>query len=429
MGMTLTEKIFMRHVGRSVKPGEIVLANIDATFSHDAVRPLAHEIFQHMGGDRVFDPQRVLHFIGHQYPAPGEAYALVHQKIREFCKEQGSVFYEGEGSCHMVMLEKGHVTPGDLVVGADSHTCTYGALGAFSTGIGASDLGAVLMGGKLWFMVPETVRMKISGKLSPGVFAKDVILYIIGKMTADGANYQAVEFTGPVIEKLSMAGRFTICNMAVEMGAKAGLIAPDETTLEWVRKRTIKEFTPETPDPDAHYAQVLEFDVSHLSPYVAKPHNVDNGVPVEEVMGTTIHQANLTSCTTGDIENLRIAASILKGRKIALGIRLFVVPGSREILKAALKEGLIDTFIDAGGCVGPPGCGGCAGTSFGVPSDGEIVISTANRNFKGRIGNPRASIYLASPATVAASALEGRIADPRHYLKNEEVDPAQGGKR
>jgi len=314
------------------------------------------------------------------------------------------------------MPEKGHVLPGDLVVGTDSHTCTYGALGAFSAGIGSTDMGVTMITGELWFIVPETVRINIIGNLPRGVFAKDIILYIIADVTADGATYQAVEFAGSVIEKMSMDARFTICNMAVEMGAKAGLISPDETTLEWVKGRATRKFTPEVPDPGAHYTKVIEFDLSNLSPYVSKPHYVDNGVPVEQVVGTPIHQANIVSCTAARIEDLRIAASILKGRRIAPGIRLFVVPASREVLKGAIEEGLIPIFIDAGGHIGIPSCACCGGGVYGTPADGEVIISTANRNFQGREGNPRGFIYLASPATVAASALQGRIADPRPYF-------------
>ena len=417
MGMTMAEKIFSRHAKRKVKAGEFVLADIDATMSHDANRPLAVEAFQDLGGGKIFDPKRVFMLLDHHFPAPGQGAALSHQKLRKFCAEQGCTLYEGEGIAHVVMPEKGHVLPGDLVIGTDSHTCTYGAVGALSTGMGSTDMAVALMTGKLWFLVPETIRMNITGKLQPGVFAKDVILHIIASITADGATYQAVEFAGPVIEKMSMDGRFTLCNMAVEMGAKAGMVPPDETTMEWVKGRAKRPFTPEIPDPDAIYAKVLEFDGSQLSPYIAKPHYVDNGVPIEKVLGTKIQQANLVSCTAARIEDLRIGASILKGRKLAPGVRMMVVPASREVLKQALEEGLIATFVEAGGHVGSPNCGGCGGDMFGTPGDGEVVISTANRNFQGRLGNPKAFIYLASPATVAASAIAGEIADPRPYFK------------
>jgi len=280
-------------------------------------------------------------------------------------------------------------------------------------------MAVALMTGQLWFLVPETIRMNIGGKMPPGVFPKDLILHIIGKITADGATYQAVEFAGPVIEKMSMDGRFTLSNMAVEMGAKAGLIAPDQITLDWVKGRAQRKFTPERPDPDAPYAKILEFDVTNLPPYVAKPHYVDNVAPIGEVAGTPVQQANLVSCTAARIEDLRTAASILKGRRLAPGMRMMVVPPSREVLKMALNEGLISIFVDAGCNVGAPNCGGCGGDTFGTPSDGDVVISTANRNFKGRLGNPNSFIYLASPATVAASAIAGCIADPRPYFQGQ----------
>ncbi len=424
MGKTMAEKILSRHAGRDVKPGEIIVADIDATVSHDANRPLALEVFQKMNGEKLFDPQRVVQVIDHHYPAPGEANAAVHHKMRKLSKALGCNIFEGDGICHVLMPEKGFVLPGDLVVGTDSHTCTYGAIGAFSTGVGSTDMGVALITGKLWFMVPETIKMNFTGTLPPGVFAKDLILFVIASVTADGATYEAVEFTGPVIEKLSMDGRFTLSNMAVEMGAKAGMIPPDEKTLSWVNRHSPRrEFTPERPDADASYSKSLTFDVTDLSPYVAKPHYVDNGIPVEKLLGTPIHQGNLTSCTASRLEDLRIAAHVLKNRKLADGIRFFIIPSSRSILQKALAEGIIQTLVDAGACIGSPSCFGCSGGGhFGVPADGEVVISTANRNFQGRLGNPKAFIYLASPATVAASVLEGRIADPRPYFKDFKVE-------
>ena len=415
--MTLAEKILSRHAGREVKPGEIVLATVDATVSHDSNRPQAAEIFHNLGGKKVFNPDRVAMMLDHHFPAMAEANARIHKLIRDFSKEQGLIFYEGEGICHMVMPENGHILPGEILVGTDSHTCTSGAIGAFAAGVGSTDMGFALITGKLWFMVPETIKMNITGKLPPGVFAKDVILYIIASVSSEGATYKSVEFTGPVVDNLSMDARFTLCNMAVEMGAKVGMVPPDEKTLQWVKGRAKREFTPELPDLDANYAEVLEFDVSKLSPFVATPHQVDNGVPIEEVLGTPVNQANIVSCTCSRLEDLRIVASILKGRKIAKDMRLMVVPGTKEVLKKALDEKLISIFVEAGGNVGTPNCMGCsAGGHFGVPSDGETIISMANRNFKGRLGNPNAFIYLASPATAAATALEGKIADPRQYF-------------
>jgi 3-isopropylmalate/(R)-2-methylmalate dehydratase large subunit len=418
MGMTLAEKIFSEHAGRDVRPGEILIADIDSMVTHDANRPLALEVFQKMNAKKLCDPQRLVQIIDHHYPAPGEANAMVHWKMRQVSTQLGCKLYENEGICHAVMPEKGHVLPGDLVVGTDSHTCTYGALGAFSTGVGSTDMGVAMISGKLWFMVPETIKININGTLPLGVFAKDVILYIIASITANGATYQAVEFAGAVIEKFSMDARFTICNMAVEMGAKSGMIAPDQTTINWVNNRKpLRAYSIQLPDPDARYAKELTFDVAQLSPYVAEPHYVDNGVSVEEVIGTPINQGNLASCTAARLDDLRVAAKILKARKVASGVRFLVVPSSREVLKIALSEGIISTLVDAGASIKSPSCAGCSGgAAFGVPADNEVVISTANRNFKGRLGNPKASIYLASPATVAASVLEGKIADPRSFF-------------
>jgi 3-isopropylmalate/(R)-2-methylmalate dehydratase large subunit len=418
MGMTLAEKIFSRHTGHAVKAGEIVVADLDAMMTHDANRPLGLDVFNRMKGNKLCDPKKVIQMIEHHYPAPGAANALAQRKMRQFHQEMGGIFYEGEGICHSVMPEKGHVLPGELVVGTDSHTCTYGALGAFSAGVGSTDMAVAMISGKLWFMVPETIKMNIIGTLPPGVFAKDIILHIIASITADGATYKAVEFAGPVIENLSMDARFTIANMAIEMGAKAGMIAPDRTTLEWVNRRNPDHaFTPDGPDPDARYTEEMTFDVTRLSPYVAKPHRVDNGAPLEEVLGTPIHQGNLSTCTAARLEDLRIAAKILKGKKIAPGIRFFVVPSSKEVFTLALAEGILSTLIDAGAHIKSSSCAACSGGSaYALLADEEVAITTANRNFQGRLGNPKAFIYLASPATVAASVLEGKIADPRPYF-------------
>jgi len=417
MGMTLSEKILSKHAGRSVKPGEFILAKIDATLSHDANRPLVVDAFKDMGGIKVFNPKQVVMALEHNYPAITESNIVTHQKIREFCEEQKCIFYEGEGIGHSIMMEKGHVLPGNLVVATDSHTTTYGALGAFATGIGSTDMAVALMTGKLWFLVPETIRINLLGTLQPGVFSKDIILYIINKMTADGATYKAVEFGGPVINDLSMDARITLANMSVEMGAKVALIEPDDVTFKWLKNRYSMKFTPEYADPDANYSEIIDIDVSTITPYIAKPHRVDNGVPIEEIEGIPVNQGNIVSCTGARLEDLRNAASILKGRKISVGQRLMIVPSSREVFKAALEEGLISIFVDSGGIIGSPSCAGCSGQKFATPSDGDAVISTANRNFVGRLGNSKAFIYLASPATVAASVLSGKITDPRHFLK------------
>jgi len=417
MGMTLVEKILSNHVGRSVKQGEFVLATIDATMSHDANRPLAIDAFYDMGGTTLFNPDRVVMALEHNYPALSDAHIVSHQKIRTFCKEQKCRLYEGEGIGHSIMMEKGHVLPGDLVVATDSHTTTYGAVGAFASGIGSTDMAVALMTGKLWFLVPETIKINVMGTLPAGVSSKDIILYVIHKMTADGATYKAVHFGGTAIGTLSMDARMTMTNMAVEMGAKVAFIEPDDVTFDWLKNRTAKTISPVYADPDAVYADLIDIDVSKLSPFIAKPHRVDNGASIEDVEGTPIHQGNIVSCTGARLDDLRIAAAILKGKKILEGQRLVIVPSSREVFKAALNEGLISIFVESGGIIGSPSCAGCSGQKFATPGDGDVVISTANRNFLGRLGNSKASIYLASPATVAASVLNGKITDPRRYLK------------
>ena len=323
----------------------------------------------------------------------------------------------GEGVCHQLVPEKGHVGPGSLVIGADSHTCTYGALNAFATGVGSTDLAAALISGKMWFKVPESIRFVCRGRLPAGVYSKDLILYLIGQVTADGATYMAAEYTGEAIAALSVDARFTIANMAIEMGAKAGLMEADDKVWDWVREHRVPSgrgsFEAVSPDPEAVYARVLEYDVSGLEPQVAKPHQVDNVAPVGEVAGIAIQQAVLGTCTNGRLEDLRIAAGILKGRRVHPEVRFIVAPASRRIFLEAMDEGIIQELVRSGAAVVTPGCGPCVGTHNGIPADGENVISTANRNFKGRMGNSNAFIYLASPATVAASALAGAIADPR----------------
>ena len=302
-------------------------------------------------------------------------------------------------------------------MGADSHTCTYGALGALSTGVGSTDLAVALATGKNWFKAPETIKIILKGRIPKGVFAKDILLYIAGDLTANGATYHALEFYGPAIAQLSMDGRFTMCNMVVELGAKCGFMPVDEKTTQWLSKRTNKKYTVYEADADARYIAVKEYDVSKIPPSLAKPHTVDNYAAIQDVKGTRINEAFIGTCTNGRLEDLKIAARILKNKKIKQGVKLIIAPASQDIYREALKGGLIETFINAGAVVLNPGCGPCVGTHQGVPADGEVVISTANRNFIGRMGNPKAFIYLASPATVAASALLGKIADPRKYFK------------
>jgi len=322
----------------------------------------------------------------------------------------------GEGVCHQLIPEEGNVVCGDLVLGADSHTCTYGAINVLSTGVGSTDLAITLASGKNWFLVPESIKVVLNGRLPKGVYSKDVILAIIKEFGANGCTYRSVEFYGPVIDKLSVDARFTISNMAVEMGAKCGLMEADIKVTRWIKKHSKRLPRPVSADKNARYAMVKEFDLSRLAPQVAKPHTVDNVEDVSAVKGTRIDQAFLGTCTNGRLEDLKIACSILKNRRVRKGVKFIVAPASKRIYLNAAKEGLIDIFVKSGSVVIPPGCGPCVGTHCGILADNEVAISTANRNFKGRMGNPKGFIYLASPATVTASAIEGRIADPRKYL-------------
>ncbi|MEK7375917.1 MAG: 3-isopropylmalate dehydratase large subunit, partial [Candidatus Margulisiibacteriota bacterium] len=406
------------------KAGDIVIADLDFMIGQDGTSGVAIDVFNKMGGknlpagrQEVFDPKKIAIIIDHSSPSPNEGVSAIHKKIREFAEKYGVFLYDiGCGVCHQITPEQGHVVPGDLVIGADSHTCTYGAINVFSTGIGSTDLAAGMISGKLWFKVPETIQFVVNGKWPKGVYSKDLILKIIGDVRADGATYMASEFVGSAIDELSVDARFTISNMAIEMGAKAGLMRADKKTLEWVKKHSTRTPQPVESDKDAVFSAVKEYDVSKLTPMVAKPHTVDNFAPIEEVEGTEIQQGFIGTCTNGRLEDLEIAASVLKGKKVNKNSRLIVAPASKQIFLDAMKKGLVETIMEAGGVFVTPGCGPCVGTHNGVPSDGEKAISTANRNFKGRMGNTKADIFLASPATVAASVIEGKITDPRRYL-------------
>ena len=410
MGKTVTEKIFSRASKKDVKAGDFVFAEIDLAMANDITAPLAIKAFNEItNGGRVFDPKRIVIVLDHQSPADSINAAENHKKLRKFADEQGIIFYDvGEGIAHQLMVEK-HVKPGMLVVGADSHTCMYGALGAFSTGIGSTDMGAVFALGKLWFKVPETIKFEINGKLSKGVYSKDVILKIIGMIGADGANYKAAEFCGEAIRNMDMSQRFTMTNMAIEMGAKAGIIEPDKETKRYLGT----EFEEIRSDEDANYERVIELDVSDLEPQVALPHKVDNVKPISEVEGIKADQVFIGSCTNGRFEDLKIAAEILKGEKVAKGTRLIIIPASKNEYMRALKEGLIEIFVEAGAIVEHPCCGPCMGGSFGLIASGENSVSTSNRNFIGRQGSPEGKIYLVSPATAAATAIYGVLTDPR----------------
>ena len=415
--MNICEKILARASGKKeVSPGEIVEAKVNMAMVNEITGPLAIEAFHEIGIEKVWDNQRIVMVLDHQIPADSVKSAELHKIMRKFAKKQEiQHFYDVGfgGVCHQVMVEKGHVRPGELIVGADSHTCTYGALGAFGTGIGSTEMAAVFATGRIWLKVPETIKISVTGTFQKFVTAKDLILNVIGQIGADGALYKAIEFNGSTIESLSISERMTLCNMAVEAGAKTGIINPDEKTILYVRNRTHDPFKPLTSDFDAEYEKTIEIDASGLEPQIACPHSVDNVKSASEVEGTPINQAFIGSCTNGRIEDLRLAAEIIKGRKISNGVRFLVTPASQEVYLQALREGLLETFVEAGACVCNPTCGACFGGHMGLLADGETCISSSNRNFIGRMGSPKAKIYLASPATVAASAIKGEITDPR----------------
>ncbi|MCX7942311.1 MAG: 3-isopropylmalate dehydratase large subunit [Dictyoglomaceae bacterium] len=417
MGKNISEKIFSNHSGNSVKAGDIVVAKIDALMGQDGTAPLAIKVFEELGGKMTIDNNKVLLVLDHSAPPPNEGVANLHKLMRDFAEKYRTQLSEiGEGVCHQVFMERGLALPGSLIIGAHSHTCTYGVLNCFATGVGSSELASAMYTGKLWFKVPETVKIILRGKLRKGITAKDVILYLVGFFKADGLTYKAIEFDGELIRELSIDGRATITNMVVEMGAKAGIMPFDEKTKEFFREIGINIEEGISSDKDANFSEVYDFDLSNLEPQVALPHQVDNVFPISSVDRIKIQEAFLGTCTNGRLEDLRVSAELLKGKKVAKGVRMIVAPASKKIYLQALKEGLIETFLSSGAIVVNPGCGPCVGTHQGVPADGENVISTANRNFKGRMGNNKAFIYLASPLTVTASAIRGEITNPLEVM-------------
>ncbi len=412
MGQTFAEKVLAQKAGleRTVA-GQIVTVKPDRLLTHDNTSAIAATFYK-IGVKRVADPTLSVIVLDHVVPAANETYAISHQATRAFVAEQGiTAFYDiGEGICHQVFPEKGHVWPGAVIVGSDSHTPTAGAFGAFAAGTEAA---AVMATGETWLRVPASIRVIVQGTLPPRVSAKDVILQLIGQLRADGADYCSVEFVGEAITAMSVSERMTLTNMSAEMGAKNAVVEPDEKTLAWLAGRVSQPFTPVFADADAVYARVLELDASALAPQIARPHTVDNVAPVTDVVGTRIDQVVLGTCTNGRLEDLRAAAELLRGKHIAPGVRLLVLPASREVLQAALAEGVIADLIAAGATLLNPGCGPCLGAHQGCMAPGEATLSTSNRNFKGRMGSKDAAIYLGSPATAAASALAGVITDPR----------------
>lgn len=415
--MNIIEKILAKASAReSVSPGEIIEASIDCAMVHDITAPVTIDSWRKCQDKTIRDPERLVVIFDHLVPAPTEQAAKIQKIVRDFVKEQGiKNFYDigRSGVCHQVMPEKGHVHPGDVIVGADSHTCTYGALGAFATGIGSTEMAAVLATGQLWFKVPKTIKIDARGRFPNFVFSKDLILHILGKLGSSGANYRGIEFTGRAIEEMSIAGRMTMCNMAIETGAKAGIVAPDAKTEDYLRARSQSPIDRIRSDEDSSYERTMEIDVSQLSPQVACPHSPDNVHPVEDLSETRIDQAFLGSCTNGRTEDLRIAAKILEGKRVHDGVRMIVTPASQEVYRECLHDDSIEVFQESGAVVTNPGCGVCIGIHMGVLGPGDVCISSSNRNFIGRMGSNEAKVFLASPATVAASALTGRITDPR----------------
>ncbi len=414
MIQTITEKILKQSSDSDeVKPGDFVKAQVDVALNHDVTSVIAFEAMRNMGRKKVWDPEKVVIVLDHVSPPSSINSAKVHKIIREFASNQGiENFYDVEsGVCHQVLPEKGFVRPSNVIIGADSHTCTHGAFGAFATGVGSTDMGAVLATGKIWLKVPESLKVEIQGNPSSFVYSKDLILRAAKEIGVSGATYMALEFSGDTVKKLSVAGRMTLCNMAIELGGKAGIIEPDDKTFDWLKGRTSQDYIPIYSDEDANYKKVVKIDITGMEPQVACPHNVDNVKPVYEI-DVKIDQSFIGSCTNGRLEDLKQAHNILKGRNVAKKVRLLVSPASREIFKAALELGIISDFVDAGAVVLNPGCAACFGGHVGILGPKEVGISTSNRNFRGRQGSPEAEVYLSNAAVAAASALTGYITHP-----------------
>ncbi len=417
MGKTLAEKILGLKAGTDVSSGDIVITPVDLAFVQDTTGPLTVREFLNNGFEKLANPSKTVLFIDHAAPSPNSQLSTDHITLRNFAEKTGCVLSDaGDGVCHQLVAEN-IAAPGDVIVGADSHTVTAGGLGAFATGMGSSDVAVAMALGKTWFRVPETIKVVCSGKFHKYVYAKDLILHLIGLIGADGATYKALEFAGETVDNMTIGERLTIANMAVEAGAKVGLFPSDETTRKYLKTQgREKQYRPLSADADAVYERIVNIDVSKLEPTVSKPHTVDNTAPAKDLKGTKIQQVAIGTCTNGRIEDFEIAASILKGKKRHPSVRLLITPASRTILKQMIKAGYAETLLDAGAIILPPGCGSCLGLHQGVLGDGEACLSTANRNFKGRMGNPDSFIYLGSPATAAATAITGEITDPREVL-------------
>ncbi|MCC7550531.1 MAG: 3-isopropylmalate dehydratase large subunit [Methanobacterium sp.] len=412
--MNITENILANASGaKEVSPGEIIEAQVDLAMSHDGTSPPTINTFNKIA-EEVWDPDKIVMVFDHNLPANNIGSAEFQRITKDFAKKQGikNIYTHGEGICHQVLPEEGFIKPGTVVVGADSHTCTYGAFGAFATGMGATDIAMVFATGKTWFMVPGALEIRVDGNLREYVNAKDLILHIIGNIGSYGATYKSLEFCGNTVHEMDVSGRMTMCNMAVESGAKNGIMEPNSATLKYLKERNVQDFKIFTSDEDSTYEKSYHFQVDDLEPQVACPHNVDNVHPVSSVSGESIDQAFIGSCTNGRLEDLRQAAQVLEKAKVHQDIRLIVSPASRRIYQDALAEGIIKTFLEAGAIIINPGCGPCLGAHMGVLTAGEVCLSTTNRNFVGRMGDPLSEVYLANPAVVAYSAIHGEIRDP-----------------
>lgn len=410
MGLTLVEKIISEHAGKTVHAGELVISKVDVTAVQDGTGPLTVQEFKKLGVNKLNNPQRSILFIDHASPSPRKELSNTQMVLREFSKEYGAVLSDvGAGVCHQRLVET-FVNPGEVLVGADSHTCTSGALGAFATGMGSTDVAVAMALGKTWLKVPATFKIVVNGEFKPGICSKDLMLHLIGMIGADGATYKALEFCGETIENMSMSERFTLANMAVEAGAKCGLFIADDKTKEFLRLRGREDkFRQILPDKDAEYERIIEINAADVPHTVSCPHTVDNTKPVEELKNVKVNQVYVGTCTNGRIEDLRVVAEILKGKTVNPDVRMLICPASKDVYRKALKEGLIDIFVDANASVLPPGCGPCVGVHAGILGDGEVCLATQNRNFQGRMGNTKGFIYLASPYVAAYTALRGYI--------------------
>ncbi len=412
MGQTLAEKIISEHAGKDVKAGELVIAKVDVTAVQDGTGPLTVQEFKKLGKEKLFNPERTILFIDHASPSPRKELSNTHTVLRNFSKEYGAVLSDvGAGVCHQRLVET-FVNPGEILVGADSHTCTSGALGAFATGMGSTDIAVAMALGKTWLKVPSTFKIEVTGKFQEGICSKDLMLHLIGMIGADGATYKALEFCGDTIENMEMSERFTLANMAVEAGAKAGLFVADEKTREFLKSRGREDkFRSIKPDSDAVYERIIKIDASTIEHTVSCPHTVDNTKLAKDLNDVKVDQVYVGTCTNGRIEDLRTVANILKGKKVNSDVRMLICPASKDVYLQALNEGLINTFVEANAAILPPGCGPCVGVHAGTLADGEVCLATQNRNFQGRMGNVNGDIYLASPYVAAYTALNGYISN------------------